>query len=204
MQSEASPMTTARFNGPNYPTDIPALQMRPPFIVGFCGEPGCGKSEAAMAMERIFGCLQIDDGWPMRDFAIRHLGATVQDVTTQAGKAGTTTFASRTMTWREVLGNVGNALEGAIHPHVIPIMAIAKCQPNGRYTLSSVRRDQGAVVRAAGGYVVEIVRPGAPQSPHEFDRFDRQYVDFRVINDGSVQQLESDLRYVFGRIISPL
>jgi len=153
-------------------------------IIALCGHPTAGKTAVQNILHRRFGFEPMDDGWPMRDFAIRHLGATVQDVTTQQGKATRITLpGGRTMLWREFLGEFGNAIEALLGPHAIPEMAIRRTEPGRDYSFGSVRRDQGLPYKRAGGVVVGIEAPWAKPSPHEFDRFDAKLVDVWIRND---------------------
>jgi hypothetical protein len=153
-------------------------------IVGLCGNPTAGKSTVQEILQRRLGVVPVDDGWPLRDFAIRHLGATIEDVTTQPGKARTVTLpGGRTMTWRKFLGEFGNRIEDLLGPDAIPEITINQLQPGGCYSLGSVRRDQGRVVKHRGGVVIGIAASWAPPSEHEFDRFDHELVDAWITSE---------------------
>lgn len=153
-----------------------------PKIIGFCGHPGAGKTEAQRILEKRYGAQAIDDGWPMRDFGIRHLGLSVEDVTTQEGKAKTVLFAGKAFSVRWFLGEFGNRIEELLGPDAIPLMAANQLEPDGFYTVGSIRRDQAAVWKRYGAVIVEIRNPLAKPSPHEFDQFNAGLVDVVVDN----------------------
>lgn len=168
-------------------------------LIALCGAPGSGKSEVQAILHRRFDFLPIDDGMPLRDFAMRFCGARLLDVNTQAGKAAEFAFpGGARMTMREFLGKFGNAIEAILGPDAIPEMAIrqtswASNAKHTRFSFGSVRRQQGRVYKAAGGFVVEIVRDGyEPQ--HDFDKYDRSYVDMTITNNGTIEDLETAVR----------
>lgn len=151
-------------------------------IIALCGNLTPGKTEVQNILARRFKFEPIDDGWPLRDFAVRHLGASIDDVTTQAGKATLVTLPGRrTMLWREFLGEFGNAIEALLGSHAIPEMAIRRTEPGKDYSFGSVRRDQGLPYKRAGGIVIGIEAPWAKPSPHEFDRFDMSLVEMPAL-----------------------
>lgn len=154
-----------------------------PKIIAFCGHPKAGKSEAQRILEERYGAIPIDDGWPMRDFAIRHLGLTIDDVTTQEGKAQTIIFAGKTFTVRWFLGELGNALEALLGADAIPVMAARHLEPGQLYCAASLRRDQARVWKKFGALIVKIENPIAKPSPYEFDQFDESYVDLTLNNE---------------------
>lgn len=158
------------------------LKPNGPKIIGFCGHPGAGKSEAQKILEQRYGAKPIDDGWPLRDFAMRHLGLTLEDVTTQDGKAKTIVFAGKAFTVRWFLGELGNRLEELLGPDAIPLMAAHQLEPDGFYTVGSIRREQALVWKRYGAVIVHIKNPLAKPSPHEFDRFDASLADVVIDN----------------------
>lgn len=160
------------------------LDFSSPVYIALCGWPKTGKSEVQKILESRYGAVSVDDGEPMRDFAIRHLGATFEDVHTQEGKARMVTlYGGKTMTWREFLGEFGNRIEELLGPDSIPEMAIAKSRAPGQiYAFGSVRREQGFVYRRAGGIVIEVRNKFVPPSPHDFDRYNQAAVQFVIEN----------------------
>jgi hypothetical protein len=165
------------------------LSFDKPVYIALCGWPKTGKSEIQKVLEQRYGAISVDDGEPMRKFAIEHLGATVDDVYTQAGKARTVTLpGGKTMTWREFLGEFGNRIEDLLGANAIPEIAVRKHTVPGQiYAFGSVRREQGIVYKAAGGIVVEVANKFLPASPHEFDRYAKELIDFTIENHVRVE-----------------
>jgi hypothetical protein len=155
-----------------------------PRIIALCGHPGSGKSTAQKILNERFGAINIDDGWPMRDFAIRHLGWSLEDVTTQEGKAEIVEFAGKEFQRRWLLGELGNAIEALLGPDVIPLMAARGLEPGRLYCAGSVRREQGNVWKRFGALIIKIDNPVAESSPYEFDRFNEALVDITIENHG--------------------
>ena len=160
------------------------LNFSAPVYIALCGKPKAGKSEVQKILEERYGAKSVDDGEPLRDFAMRHLGATHHDVYTQEGKASMVTLpGGKTMLWREFLGEFGNRIEDLLGSHAIPEMAVMKCQTPGQiYSFGSVRRDQGLLYRKHGGIVVMVDNKYIPESKFEFDSFDRSLVQFTIEN----------------------
>ncbi len=155
----------------------------PPRVIALCGHPGSGKSTAQRLLEERFGVIPVDDGWPMRDVAIEHLGFTREDVTTQEGKARTVEFAGKEFQVRWFLGEFGNCIEALLGPDAIPLMAARRLEPGKIYSIGSCRRDQGLVWKKLGGIVVQIDNPAVAPSQYEFDRFDEGLVNCVITND---------------------
>lgn len=174
-------------------------------IIALCGHPGSGKSTIQGILHKVFGVEPIDDGWAMRDFAIRHLGASIDDVNTQEGKAKTITLpGGQTLTWRTFLGEFGNHIEALLGPDSIPEMAIMRASPGKHHSLGSVRREQGAVIRRHGGIVVGVRSAWAQPSPHEFDRFNESLVNIWIESQTrDLADLERRLVYIFGPALDP-
>lgn len=162
-------------------------------LIALCGYPRCGKTLLADMIVLRYGAKLVDDGWPLRDFAIRHMGARPDDVTTQEGKARIATMGgqpvmdlekNQPMTWRQVLGRIGDHLETLMGEDFLPRSALLACtDPDTVYVFPSVRKRQGLCYKASGGHVVEVVRPGtAPTGA--FDTYERSCLDVTLRNDG--------------------
>lgn len=162
-------------------------------LIALCGAPGAGKTTVQQYLISAHGVLPVDDGEPMRDFAVRHAGLNRWHVSTQEGKASTVVVpGGKRVQVRDLLGRLGNAIEELLGPDAIPEMAITKCNDHRAYSFGSVRKNQGAVYKRHGGLVIEIVRPGyAPTN--DFDRYANDCIDFSINNDGGLPAL-------FGRI----
>lgn len=158
-------------------------------LVAVCGWPGSGKTEAANALVAAMGAVLVDDAWPLRDLAMRHMGATREDVYTQAGKDAPLTIMGRRTTWREVLGDLGLAMEAALGEGVLPHMAVGQVSGPGTWVFPSCRRGQGHVYRRHGAMVLEVVRRGVSVPAREFDEYDGSAVTHRVDNSGTLEDL---------------
>jgi hypothetical protein len=161
--------------------------MTSPRIIALCGNPEAGKSEVQKILVERYGAVAIDDGWPMRDFAIRHLGLSYEDVTTQEGKAETVELYGRRFTVRQLLGELGNKLEELFGEDVLALMSAQylSSHASGKlYCAGSVRRKQGYIWKSIGGVVVKIENPLAKPSGFEFDEFDEGAIDFVIENNG--------------------
>ena len=157
-------------------------------LIALCGAPLAGKSTVQNILRDEWGVLPVDDGEPLRDFAIRHLGITRHQAYTPEGKNEYVVVGGRRMQVRAVLGQVGNALEASFGQNVVAEMALMKCDSHRTYSFGSVRRGQGVIYRRAGGIVVEVKKPGC-EIENEFDRYDGDLIDFTILNDGDVNLL---------------
>lgn len=171
-------------------------------LIALCGAPLCGKSEVQRVLHQRYNVQPIDDGWPLRDFAIRHCGARILDVVTQAGKATEFVFpGGKRMVMREFLGEFGNAIEALLGPDAIPAMALnAVARERGTFpgfSFGSVRRTQGCYLKKHGVKVVEVIRPGV-KVVNAFDKYDRKCVDITINNNGSVEDLEAAVKAQLG------
>lgn len=170
-----------------------------PRIIALCGNPLSGKSTAAEIIHEMFGYRLADDGLALRRIAVDYFGLTERQVFTQEGKLEKVMLGGREWTVREILGEIGNALEDRFGADIIPIMAHC-AQPKDAYCVfGSVRREQGRYWREQGALVIEIRNPLAGPSPYEFDRYNPEHVHVSVDNDGlalgmTPEQARIDLR----------
>lgn len=152
-------------------------------LIALCGNPGSGKSEAAKILTEEFGYAISDDGLPLREIAMDHLGLTYEQCFTQEGKLQKITLNDREWTCRQVLGEIGNAFEEKFGADIIPLMSYMGQNSSQKYVMASVRREQGRFWASKGALVIEISNYFADQSPYEFDRFNRAHVHRTIIND---------------------
>ncbi|TAJ97133.1 MAG: hypothetical protein EPO41_03840 [Reyranella sp.] len=178
-------------------------------LIALCGAPGAGKTEVQAYLQKHYGVIPVDDGHPLRDFAVRHLGLTHSDVSTQDGKASLRAFpGGRHMFVREALGELGNRIEEVFGPDAIPEMAYNWVIRNANrgwasnecYCFGSVRRQQGRFYKSKGAVVVEIKRPGH-EPVNEFDRYDASLADFTINNDSSIEALNARIEFHFGPML---
>jgi hypothetical protein len=165
-----------------------------PRYIAFCGVPKSGKSLAQEILLQNYGVKPVDDGAILREFAIANLGAKTWDVHTQDGKASLAFWPNGDpmidvrdgahMTWRRVLGLLGNQLEAMFGKYVMPMTACARvAHLPGQFSFGSVRRDQGKYYQDHGGIIVGINNPIAVPTGNEFDEFDPSIVDVWIQND---------------------
>lgn len=174
--------------------------MSRPRIIALCGNPGAGKSTAQNILHAAYGYQPVDDGLGIRQIAVEQMGLTWDQVTTQAGKREKVMLNDREWVVRDVLGELGNALEEKFGPDIIPLMAyrannielVPTRNPPQRYSFGSVRREQGWFHKKHGGLVIEIRNPQAPVSPYAFDAYNPMAVDGHVDNDGLSRGLSAE------------
>lgn len=171
--------------------------MNLPPIIAICGWPKAGKSTVQRILADLYDVVPLDDGLPLREIAVTYLGATHDQVTTQEGKAETIMINGTPWLVRDVLGQLGNALEEKFGGDVIPLMAVNRfgldnpAGPNRHQSVSfaSVRRQQGWFWRRRGALVIEVCRPGTSMGA-EFNAYDPQAAHCTIINDLGIADLE--------------
>lgn len=165
-----------------------------PRYIAFCGVPKSGKSLAQQILLENYAIQPVDDGAILREFAMKNLGATYDQVHSQEGKAslafwpnGDPMIDARNgehLTWRRVLGLLGNQLEAMFGKFVMSMTACARLgKQTGSFSFGSVRRDQGAYYQQNDGIIIEIVNPLAVPTGNEFDEYDASIVDYVIQND---------------------
>jgi hypothetical protein len=170
-----------------------------PRFIALCGHPKSGKSLAQEILLTHYGVTPVDDGFVLRDLAMRHFGAKPDDVNTQEGKAklaywpdGAPIIDARTgehMTWRIVLGRAGEMLETLMGEFVMPMTAAAGLVGPGPFSFGSVRKTQGHYFQQRGGLIIGINNPQAKPTGNAFDLFDESAVTVWIENDGLARGL---------------
>lgn len=177
--------------------------MNLPHIIALCGWPKVGKSTVQKILADLYDVVPLDDGLPLREIAVQYLGLTHDQVTTQEGKAETIMINGTPWLVRDVLGQLGNALEEKFGGDVIPLMAVNRygldnpAGPNRHQSVSfaSVRRQQGWFWRRRGALVIEVRRPGTEMGA-EFNQYDTAAAHIVIENNGDLANLEGDVQYV--------
>ena len=181
--------------------------------IGLCGNPKSGKTTIADMLAEEMGGVVIDDGLILRKAVPILFGIPEDEPFTQEGKAKVYDVCGRQETVRQMLGELGNWLEGRYSELFMPIraMQIAKEEYPDKdvFIYPSVRKFQGKAYKDAGGVIVEIENPKAPKSPNAFDVWDDSVVDFWFTNDPTIMSLEGlriDVRilsrYLFQHLLS--
>lgn len=171
-----------------------------PRYVAFCGYPESGKSTAAELLVEGYGGRIIDDGNCLREGAMALYGLTRAQVTTQEGKKETVTVCGKEFTVRQLLGDLGKLMESKHGSQFMPERAIASTvglDDVPFFAFPSVRMDQGLTYLKNGGIVIEVVRDGT-KPVYDFDHYDLSLVNFRLVNNGS----KNDLRHQLDDIMS--
>lgn len=163
--------------------------MTTPRLIAICGRPGSGKSEVQKILAQ-HGYQPVDDGACVRDFAVRHLGLTVDQVSTPDGKREVIDIADRKWVSRKVLGELARAIEGLFGEFAMPWIATRSLGP-GMYSFGSVRMRQAAFYKQLGGLVIGVRRAGVEPTGNTWDEFDESLVDIWIENNGSLQGLRA-------------
>jgi len=172
--------------------------MKIPHLVAICGYPGAGKSEVQKLLQEI-GVQPVDDGGPLRAFAIHSLGLSRDDVYTQEGKKRSSMIADKRWEHRMALGEIGKKLEELFGPDIMPFMATRNLNPMACYSFGSVRRTQAWFYRKLGGLVIGVRRPGVGPSGNDFDEFDHYAVDYWIDNKGTIDDIRTQIEIMLAR-----
>jgi hypothetical protein len=153
-------------------------------FVGLCGYPAVGKSEVQKVLQDLYGFQIIDDAENLREAAKVLYGLEDWHVATQEGKSTILHLGDRRVTVRQVLGELGNHLEKS-DPYHMPRHAVAKAlagNPQGLFSLGSVRKDQGCFLKSSHeALIIEVTREGCA-ARGDFDEYDRSCLDFSLEN----------------------
>jgi hypothetical protein len=173
-----------------------------PVYVALCGAPGAGKTTVADLWVERYGGELVDDGLPLRKAVMELYGLSWCDVSTQEGKASKLEVCGKTFTVRQLLGDMGNLLEGFYGQQFMPERALAQVDDTvPLYVFPSCRKTQGITYLKHGGIVVEITRPGHVPV-NDFDHYDQSLVTYTLVNDGDLATLEERVTALFDRILT--
>lgn len=170
-----------------------------PPIIAICGYPKAGKSTVQKILADLYDVVPLDDGLPLREIAMSYLGLTHEQVTTQEGKAETVMLNGTPWIVRDVLGQIGNAMEEKFGGNVIPLMAVNRfgldrtgsIERRQSVSFASVRRQQGWFWRKRGALVIEVRRPGAEMGA-EFNAYDPHAAHYTIVNMGRSMDILTD------------
>lgn len=170
--------------------------------IALCGAPGVGKTTVADYLGVTFGADQIDDGACLRQASLILFGGTWACYNTQEGKARSKVICGKSYTNRQLLGQLGNLLEGHFGDQFMPEYAmqvaarIDENRPPPFFVFPSVRKNQGITYRNHGGLVIEITRPGHVPI-NDFDHYDQSLVTHTIVNDSTEAELLARVRDLF-------
>lgn len=174
-------------------------------LIAVCGFPHAGKDTFvdALLAELGQGAVRVDDGMPLRRVASLLFEIPIEDCLTQEGKLKLIETPNGQETVRKAIGDVGKCLETRYGKDCTPFLAMKEVtrlkagNPSlSHFIFSSVRMEQPWYYRERGAVVIEIDRPGNPPSPHDFDQYDKNSVNIRVINSGTLNDLKAIARFV--------
>lgn len=183
------------------------VKERPAIIVGLSGYAQAGKDTAG-------GMMVQDAGFTRLAFA-DVLKAVALDCDPGLGDIETMSLRDtvRRIGWertkslypdsRIFLQHLGVAVRNHVDPAAWVNAVLRQVQPGGRYVITDVRfPNEAQAIKAAGGYVVRVSRPGnGPVNKHEsetaLDGFD---FDAYLMNDRSIEQLRPLVRIFLNTI----
>lgn len=157
-------------------------------IIGLTGLAGSGKSLAAELLEHRFDFVRVSFADPLRDM-LSSLGIDVRDKSSTPSvlQGRTVRYALQTLGTEWGRNLIGQDVWAAAALHrarqmsglVLPVV------------FDDVRFDnEAAAIRAEGGQIWRIVRPGLTRMDHASENgVDDRLVDHTLVNDGSVGQL---------------
>lgn len=154
-----------------------------PQIIALCGNPNSGKTTVQEILERKHNYQPVDDGKPLREMAIEHMGMERHQAYTQNGKKEFMQFCDKDWQCRDILGTLGKAFESHFGDFAVPFMSQRLMKPGEFYSCGSVRRNQGGFWRTHGGFVVEVHNFTAGTSPYDFDQYEREFIDHVLMNN---------------------
>ena len=174
-----------------------------PKFIALCGAPETGKTTVADYMAARYGGRVIDDGKVLREACRALYGLSHEDVYTQAGKARIKSVGGREFSHRQLLGDLGNLLEGFYGQQFMPERAIESIAPSDTarfFLFPSCRKTQGITYRAQGGVVIELIRPD--HFPiNDFDQYDRSLVSHVLSNDRDLPALFYQVDFLMERVL---
>ncbi|MBO6509168.1 MAG: hypothetical protein JJ979_11950 [Roseibium sp.] len=180
-----------------------------PRLIAIVGIPQSGKSEVQKILHKDYGVQPVDDGHPLRQFAMDHFGLAWEDVHTQEGKKLYSMINDASWQNRKALGELGACIEKTFGEWIMPWMAVQKLPDVGSFSFGSVRRSQPLFYKKHGGVVIEVSNPLARPTGNEWDEFDRSAIDYTIINNGQIRGLPreeslEDLRQKVDEVVTQL
>lgn len=173
--------------------------MAQPLLIALNGIPTSGKSEVQRILNQDFGIVSVDDGLVGRRACADLFDIPLDDLSSQEGKLKRTEIQGVSWENRKVVGEYLAALEEIFGGMTVPNWAIRQAlarwdrtPPAARglgYSFGSVRRSQGQAYREAGGFVIEIIRPGVAPTGNVWDQYEQSFVTHRIMNDGTLSEL---------------
>lgn len=173
-----------------------------PTIFALCGWPKSGKDEVARVIQKYTNGKHVDDAMPLRQAAPILFSFDPSYPFSQDGKSKKITTADgRKHEVRQLMGDLGMMMEEKYGDQFIPRSAVLACEVYKvtenveNFIISSCRRNNGKTYKENNGLVIEVRRPGVGPSEYEFDKWEEDFVDCVIVNDGTIEQLENAVNF---------
>lgn len=168
-------------------------------LIAFTGRRGVGKSEAAAALESagFVRAHAFGGGKAATEAYFRHIGATAEQAREMVNgslKDVPSPLLPKCHTPRYFMERFGHFLGvslGADWTLGAELTRLDRDYPGRSVVIESVAYEQ-AVIRAAGGKIIRIARPGhkGPEGVRTDEAVARIEVDMTIVNDGTVDDLK--------------
>jgi dephospho-CoA kinase len=156
-------------------------------LIGLCGKPQSGKSEVRFILEKQFGFETVNVKLPIIRACHELTGVPFEQFTTQEGKASL--YKGEPL--RNLMGKVGAVMEKLFGDyHTIERALEEHNITNGKYVVDSLRMTQPSHFI---GKVVEVVSNRSIDTGNDFDFYDCEFPDYRLMNNGTLGELEAQI-----------
>ena len=157
-------------------------------LIGLCGKPQSGKSEVRFILERQFGFETINVKIPIIRACHELTGIPFEQFTTQEGKA----TLYKGVPLRNIMGEVGAAMEKMFGIYHTIERAIADHDiTSGNFVIDSLRMSQPS--HFMEGKIVEVISDRSIDTGNEYDAYDCEFPDYRLMNNGTLGELEAQI-----------
>jgi len=178
--------------------------MEKPRYVALCGAPESGKTTLGNIIVNDFGARFVDDGFCLRSGVASIFSIPLSDFYDIERKKDEVVVCGKTYTKRQLLGDLGNLLEGYYGDQIMPELALASLEDDPGvpfYVFGSVRKNQGLTYRN-NGIIIEVKRDGKIPV-NDFDHYDESLVDYKIYNNGSLEELRRSAHTILSAWFSP-
>ena len=161
-------------------------------IIGLCGKPHSGKSEVANILVAKHKFQYIDTKDKLRQICSEITGIPYSTFTTSSGKDQ----LYKGIKLREIMGTVGLSLEKMFGADYLLAEAM-KQYKNGNAVVDSLRQKQAVYFR---GYLVEVKSTRAIDTHLSYDKFDKEFINYKLENSGDLGDLEDSIKTMLSKI----